>query len=126
MTNEAPPATIRVGDTTITQEHSTTLLGMKIQDDLGWSEHFHGKNGLIPSLNKRLYAIRRVSNHVPQSKLIKLAHALWMSKMRYGLQLCSNTRLTDSEPNSMHLKSVQITVVLNLYKQNRTLNSFYI
>ena len=65
-TTETPLATIRVGDTTISQERNTTLLGMKIQDDLGWKEHFSGKNGLISSLNKRLFAIRRVSNHVPQ------------------------------------------------------------
>ena len=81
---------------------------MKLQDDLGWKEHFYGKNGLISSLNKRLFAIRRISNHVPNEKLIKLAHALWMSKLRYGLQLCSNIRLKDSDPTSTNLKDVQI------------------
>ena len=45
---------------------------------------------------------------MPQDKLIKLAHALWMSKLRYGLQLCSNVRLTESDPTSTNLKSVQI------------------
>ena len=90
------------------QEKNTTLLGMKLQDDLGWKEHFLGKNGLIAQLNKRLFAIRRISNHVPQDKLIKLAHALWMSKLRYGLQLCSNTRLKDTPVYT----SVKITTIL--------------
>ena len=40
--------------------------------------------------------------------MIKLAHALWMSKLRYGLQLCSNVRLKESDPISSNLKAVQI------------------
>ena len=42
------------------------------------------------------------------NNLIKLAHALWMSKLRYGLQLCTNSRLKESDPTSNNLKSVQI------------------
>ena len=52
------------------REHSYKLLGMMISDKLDWKEHFYGKNGLISSLNKRLFAIRRVANHIPQDKLI--------------------------------------------------------
>ena len=51
-TEQSQMETIRVGDTRIIQEKNTTLLGMKLQDDLGWKEHFHGKNGLISQLNK--------------------------------------------------------------------------
>ena len=49
----------------IYQHHqkSTTLLGMKIQDNLGWKEQFKGTKGVIPSLSKRLFAIRRMKNH---------------------------------------------------------------
>ena len=31
---------IKVGDTEIEQESTTKLLGMNIQDNLGWKEHF--------------------------------------------------------------------------------------
>ena len=55
---------IRVGENRIEQVSTTKLLGMNIQENLEWSEHFFGKNGLISSLNKRLFAIRRVSNHI--------------------------------------------------------------
>ena len=72
------------------------------------SEHFFGKSGLISSLNKRLYAIRRVANHIPKDKLIQLAHALWMSKLRYGLQLCTEVRINNNEPINGNLKAVQI------------------
>ena len=56
---------IRVGNNEIKQESSTKLLGMNIQDDLGWKEHFTGKNGLFSCLNKRLFAIRRIKNYGP-------------------------------------------------------------
>ena len=81
---------------------------MTITDKLCWKEHFYGKNGLLSSLNKRLFAIRRVANHVPHDKLIQLAHALWMSKLRYGLQLCTNVRILESETRNANMKSAQI------------------
>ena len=51
---------MRVGNIEIEQESTTKLLGMNIQDNLGWKEHFTGTNGLFASLNKRLFAIRRI------------------------------------------------------------------
>ena len=92
----------------VTQEHSTKLLGMSINDTLNWKEHFYGKNGLIASLNKRLFAIRRVANHIPREKLIQLAQAIWMSKMRYGLQLCTNVRTEEPERKNANMKSLQV------------------
>jgi hypothetical protein len=99
---------IQVGKNEINQEKSTKLLGMNIQDNLGWRNHFTGTNGLISSLNKRLYAIRRVKNHIPKDKLPRLAHALWASKLRYGLQLCSNVRLLDTDSHNIFMKAMQV------------------
>ena len=93
----------------IQQEHSTKLLGMLIEDNQCWKEHFYGKSGLISSLNKRLFAIRRVANHIPREKLKQLAHALWMSKLRYGLQLCTEVRILDTETKNANLKALQIS-----------------
>ena len=97
---------IKVGDNLVKQEHSTKLLGMKISDNLSWKEHFYGTNGLISALNKRLFAIKRIANHIPHNKLTQLAHALWMSKLRYGLQLCTNVRNdeTESKNANCHMK----------------------
>jgi hypothetical protein len=109
--NQTPlsdPVSIRVGNTIIKQEKSTKLLGMTIEKNQCWKEHFFGKNGLISSLNKRLFMIKRVSNHIPQTKLLQLAHALWMSKLRYGLQLCTNVRTDESELKSGNIKSAQV------------------
>ena len=84
-------------------------LGMNIQDNLGWKEHFTGKNGLFSCLNKRLFAIRRVKRHVPSNKLPRLAHALWTSKLRYGLQLCSNVRLKETDSHNAYMQAAQIS-----------------
>ena len=92
----------------VVQEQSTKLLGMTINENMTWKEHFYGKNGLISALNKRLFTIRRVSNHIPRYKLLQLAHALWMSKLRYGLQLCKNVRNLESEQKNTNMKSLQI------------------
>ena len=114
LLNYKPPKTddslvqIRVGEILVKQEKSTKLLGVVIQDNQEWKQHFYGKNGLINSLTKRLYAIGRVANQIPKNKLLQLAHALWMSKLRYGLQLCTNVRIDESETKNGNMKSLQI------------------
>ena len=90
------------------QDKSTKLLGMQIEDNQSWKEHFSGKGGLIASLNNRLFSIRRVANHLPRDKLTQLSHALWMSKLRYGLQLCMNVRSHETELLNTNMKATQI------------------
>ena len=102
------PIRIRVGENLIAQEKTTKLLGVMIEDNQGWKEQFYGKNGLISSLNKRLFAIGRVAQQIPHDKLIQLAHGLWISKLRYGLQLYSNVRTDDTEKLNGNMKSLQI------------------
>ena len=81
---------------------------MQLQDNLGWKNHFIGKNGLISSLNKRLYAISRIKKYIPHEKLPRLAHALWTSKLRYGLQLCGNVRLKNEDSQNTFMKATQV------------------
>ena len=68
-----------------------------MDEDQKWTSHYWGKNGLIPALNKKLFAIRRLANHIPREKLKNVVDCLWMSKLRYGLQLCTKVRLTEEE-----------------------------
>ena len=105
---ETAPVEVRVNENIIVQEKSTKLLGMTIEENQGWKEHFYGKNGLISSLNKQLFTIRRVANQIPQENFLQLAHALWMSKLRYGLQLCTNVRTMETEMKTGNMKSVQV------------------
>ena len=70
-------------DQILLQEKTTKLLGMTIADNQGWKEHFTGKAGLITSLNKRLFAIRRVANHIPRDKSSIYVH---FRLLRFGLR----------------------------------------
>ena len=85
----------------------TKLLGMEIQGNQNWNEHFRGKNGLISSLEKRTFAIRRISNQIPKTQLMRIVQGLWMSKLRYGLQLCNSVRISSEDTQSGNMKATQ-------------------
>ena len=40
---------------------------------------------------------------------MSIVHSLWMSKLRYGLQLCTKVRLTENDPTPANLKAIQLT-----------------
>ena len=97
---------IRVGDVTVPRTTHTKLLGVIIEESQGWSRHLAG---LEKSLNQRLFLIRRISRQIPHDKIIGIVHCLWMSKLRYGLQLCTKTRLLSTDKTQISLKSLQST-----------------
>ena len=80
-----PLTEIRVGDTIINRTQHTKLLGIQIEESQEWNVHL---KSLMSSLNQRLFIIRRVSQHIPKCKIMNIVHSLWVSKLRYGLQLC--------------------------------------
>jgi hypothetical protein len=104
---------ITVGLTTVKRCSSTKLLGIMIDDAQDWSAHFRS---LRTSLNQRLFIIRRIARQIPKENLINVVHSLWVSKLRYGLQLCTATRLSSSETKSSNVKDLQLT-------QNRMLRA---
>jgi hypothetical protein len=96
-----------VGEHQIEEAKSAKLLGITIDNDQKWQSHFCGKGGLLSSLNQRLFMIRRLSNHISKKKLHKVVDSLWTSKLRYGLQLCTEVRLTEEQPKSQYMTMVQ-------------------
>ena len=40
---------------------------------------------------------------------MSVVHSLWVSKLRYGLQLCTKVRLTISDTTTANMKSLQLT-----------------
>ena len=104
---------IVVGETTIVRTSHTKLLGMQIEDSQEWNEHL---KLLKSGLNHRLFLIRRIAQQVPRNKLMTLVHSLWVSKLRYGLQLCTRVRITTEDKKNDFMKSLQLT-------QNRLLRS---
>ena len=99
---------IKVGQSEVEQSKSSKLLGIVMDDDQKWKSHFKGKNGLISSLNHRLFLIRRIEKQIPEENLKKVVDSLWNSKLRYGLQLCTQVRMTDEDKKSQNLKLTQI------------------
>ena len=63
---------------------------------------------LKSALNHRLFIIRRVSQHIPKSKLMSVVHSLWVSKLRYGLQLCTKVQLKTNDRRPALMKTLQL------------------
>ena len=97
---------INVGDTSISRTTHTKLLGVIIEESQEWNYHV---NGLKSSLNQRLFIIRRIIRQIPRTKIMSVVHSLWVSKLRYGLQLCTKVRLTTSESTTANMKALQLT-----------------
>ena len=58
-------------------------------------------------LNQRLFAIRRISNHIPRDKVRQILNSLWISKLRYGLQQTVKVRLTEEDNETEDMKAAQ-------------------
>ncbi len=74
-----------------------------MDNDQKWKSHFCGKGGLLSSLNQSLFMVKRISISISKKKLRKVVDSLWTSKLRYGLQLCTEVRLTEEHPKSLHM-----------------------
>jgi hypothetical protein len=103
------PISIKIGEVTIQQEHQAKLLGMSINDKQKWSVQIRDPGGLIPTLNKRLFLIRRLKNQLGKSALKKVAESIYISKLRYGTQLLGKIRWNEDDPKSADLGSIQVT-----------------
>ena len=104
---------LMVGEVSVQRTNETRLLGVVIDEAQDWSDQL---NKLISSLNQRLFFIRRIARQIPRNKLINVVHSIWMSKLRYGLQLCLKVRLIEEDAKISAHKSLQTT-------QNRMLRA---
>ena len=97
---------IRVGSTHIEGTDSTKLLGIFINDKQDWTNHY---KSLRNALSQRLFIIRRIQRLIPKGKVLGIEHSFWLSKLRYGLQLCTKVQLTNEEKKCELMKSLQLT-----------------
>ena len=58
----------------------------------------YGTGRMLASLNQRLFFIRRLKNHVGSAAILKICNGLFISKLRYGLQLLGSVRMQESDP----------------------------
>ena len=99
---------IEIDGTRVERSTETKLLGVSIDEKHNWKEHFSGTNGLVNSLNKRTFSIRGIRNKLPKKEMLKVVQSLWMSKLRYGLQLCNQVRVKQEDPENQNMKAAQI------------------
>ena len=76
---------------------------------MNWREHFQGKGGVIASLNQRLFLLRRLYNQLNKECLRKVAESLFISKIRYGLQLLGKVRTDETQAIQSYLSAMQKT-----------------
>ena len=98
---------IKIGSEFVSQEKSAKLLGVSFDSNQGWKTQIYGAGGVIMSLNRRLFAIRRLKNHLNEKSLLKLADGLFTSKIRFGLQLLAKVRLNDADPLNQDIENIQ-------------------
>ena len=99
---------IEIDGVSVERSTNTKLLGVTIDDKHNWKDHFSGTNGLIHSLNKITFSLRRIRNHIHKEEMVKVIQSLWMSKLRYGLQLCNQVRVRKEDPENQNMKAAQI------------------
>ena len=98
---------VKVGNLLITQDRTSKLLGINIDDDMGWKSHVYRKGALLPSLNQRTHLNRRLRNHIGVDKLRKVADSLWASKLCYGFQQWTLVRLEDTQQKTKQGTDIQ-------------------
>ena len=84
------------------------LLGITFDDNQQWQSQIYGKGGLLSSLHSRLYILRRLKSHLSKKCLMKVVDGIFMSKVRYGLQLYGKVRLTDEDPTNAYFGDIQL------------------
>ena len=99
---------IKIGKEQNSQVSNAKLLGVVFDDDLKWKSQIYGKGGVISNLNQRLYVLRRLKNFINKEALKKVANSIFVSKIRYGLQLIGKVRWKNEDPTQMDLNAMQI------------------
>ena len=59
------------------------------------------------ALNRRLFTIRRLKNHLDSTSTKKMIDGLFTSKIRYGIQLFGKVRRLEEDPTNTDLANIQ-------------------
>ena len=106
---KVPQLRLRIGREEVAREETATLLGIQFQDNQQWKTQIYGKGGVISSLNSRIYMLRRLKSHLTMKSILKLVDGLFMSKIRYGLQLYGKVRMSAEDAVSGDIQALQKT-----------------
>ena len=94
---------IRVGDVEIKESHAEQLLGITFNKGLTWKDHLAV---VEPKLRRSTGIIRRLTWHLPRDIVIKMIEPLFTSKLRYALELLTDSVKPDSDTLLKRLHSL--------------------
>ena len=83
------------GTKDIKNEIHAKILGINLQEDLGWRSQLEsGTKPLLPNLRRRVGALRHIRNQIPRKGRLILANGLVLSKMLYMIQVWGGVQKT--------------------------------
>ena len=91
----------------VTQVDQAKLLGITFNEKQNWNSQIQGCGGVVSSLNRRMFTIKRLKNHIGPKSMTKVVDGLFTSKINYGLQLYGKVRCNVSDPINGDLKAIQ-------------------
>jgi len=103
-------ASVSVGGELVQESPHHKILGITVSNALTWNEHVFGKGGVLPSVNKRIGALRRLSYSIPAKYLAQISNSIVTSKLRYGLEIYGSVRLHESEPKCKSQHDLQVAL----------------
>ncbi len=80
-----------------------------IDDNQGWTSQITGHGGMIPSLNSRLFLIKRPYNTNCKSRLKRIGYTLYTFKIIYSIQLLGKVRTEEEVTAQALLNKLQVT-----------------
>ena len=107
---------VKVGNKWVERTSTGKLLGINFEDNQQWKSQIHGKGGVLASLNSRLYILRRMRNHLTKKSILKLVDSIFISKVRFGVQLYGSVRTSNNDTECRELRAIQLV-------QNKLLRS---
>ena len=99
---------VKIGNDVVTQDKTAKLLGITFDSNQCWKSQIYGTGGVIMSLNRRLFALRRLSNHLDNKLIMTMVDGLFISKIRYGIQLMGKVRIKETDPTNKDFDNIQM------------------
>lgn len=97
------PIKLKLGTKLITKTKVENLLGISISSDLKWHVQIRS---LSQSLYHRLFIIQRLKQILTRKQLIRTATALFISKLRYCMEIYWPVRISENDPLPLDIQPI--------------------
>ena len=94
-----------IGGETLEAKGSEKLLGLQVSSRLDWKVHI---TKLCTTLRQLLGIMKRIKCKIPKDKLMIIAEAIFVSKIRYGIPVYYRPRLNEEDPSCTHQEAIQV------------------